>query len=283
MTHSVSERLRQAPAPVQKAWKALKKGFRCAGLISLVLVAALLLLAPAAHAASIDVDLGGDGTTAGADTLQLLFLFVVLAVAPFLLLMMTSFTRIVIVFSFLRSAIGLQSTPPNQVIVGLALALTLFIMAPVFSTINTQSVQPLLKSDITATEAVDRAQKPLKEFMLKQTKAKDLSLFLSISGQKLDAAEDDTLENPTAAQLESLGMEVIVPAFITSELKRAFTMGFLLYLPFLIIDMIVSSTLMSMGMVMLPPTTIALPFKLMLFVLVDGWDLLMDMLVRSFR
>ncbi len=306
MIERIKTKLRDAPEPVRAACTSLKKGAKRAAMVS-ALFTVLVLLVPAvqAHAASVSFDLGGDGTTAGSQTLQLLFVFVMLAVAPFLLLMMTSFTRIVIVFSFLRSAIGLQSTPPNQVIIGLALALTMFIMMPVFTQINEKSVQPLMNNTITAEQAVDRAQVPIKEFMLKQTKAKDLNLFLNISNNAVQAsassaasstaqasseaqaASDTSGQNATDTasieQLEALPLSVIMPAFITSELKRAFTMGFLLYLPFLIIDMIVSSTLMSMGMVMLPPSTIAMPFKLMLFVLVDGWSLIMDMLVRSFH
>lgn len=229
-----------------------------------------------AYAANITLDLNTDGTDGGLGTLQLLFLFALLALAPSLLIMMTSFTRIVIVFSFLRNAIGLQQTPPNQVIIGLALFLSLFIMQPVLKDINDNCVEPYMKQEITQEIALDRMQVPLKEFMLKQTKSTDLNLFLSLSGEKgqLSAVEPD--------KLLGLGLHIIVPSFITSELKRAFTIGFLLFLPFLIIDMIVASTLMSMGMVMLPPSMIALPFKLMLFVVVDGWSLIMEMLVRSF-
>jgi flagellar biosynthetic protein FliP len=294
MITKVRKKLQNAPEPVRAACASLKKGAKRAALVS-VLLMILVMVVPTvhAHAASVNFDLGGDGTTAGSQTLQLLFLFVVLAVAPFLLLMMTSFTRIVIVFSFLRSAIGLQATPPNQIIIGLSLALTMFIMMPVFTQINEQSIQPLMKNEITAQQAIDKGQVPLKEFMLKQTKARELKLFLTISNTNLEASSESEAEsgfdssnatdNSSLDQLMSLDMSVIVPAFVTSELKRAFVMGFLLYLPFLVIDMIVSSTLMSMGMVMLPPSTIAMPFKLMLFVLVDGWSLIMDMLVRSFR
>ncbi|MCI2047889.1 MAG: flagellar type III secretion system pore protein FliP [Faecalibacterium sp.] len=299
MIEHIRIKLRSAPEPVRAACASLKKGLKRAAMVSAAL-AVLVLLVPTVHAnaASVSFDLGGDGTTAGSQTLQLLFVFVMLAVAPFLLLMMTSFTRIVIVFSFLRSAIGLQSTPPNQVIIGLALALTMFIMMPVFTQINDESIQPLMSNKITAQQAIDKAQVPIKEFMLKQTKAKDLNLFLNISNNATQASSSEAssasqadsnapgqnaTDTESIEQLESLSLAVIVPAFITSELKRAFTMGFLLYLPFLVIDMIVSSTLMSMGMVMLPPSTIAMPFKLMLFVLVDGWSLIMDMLVRSFH
>mgnify|MGYP003592417573 CR=1 FL=1 len=283
----VKQKMAGAPAAVRDAWNVLCRRTGQTALLSLLILIVAVAVPPVrAHAASVSFDLGGDGTQVGSQTLQLLFLFVALAVAPFLLLMMTSFTRIVIVFSFLRSAIGLQSTPPNQVIIGLALSLTMFIMMPVFTQVNEVGIQPLMNNEITAQEAIDRGQVPLKEFMLKQTKTKDLKLFLSISGTELPAASDggDTVSgDANIAQLEALSLSVIVPAFVTSELERAFMMGFLLYLPFLVIDMIVSSTLMSMGMVMLPPSTIAMPFKLLLFVLVDGWGLIMDTLVRSFR
>ncbi len=232
-----------------------------------------------AGAASFQVDLGGGGTDInGMDTLQLLFLFALLSLGPTLLLMMTSFTRIIIVFSFLRNALGLQQTPPNQVMVGLALFLSLFIMSPVLKEVNTQGLEPYTAGTINEEQALEAMQKPIKKFMIQQIKAPDLNLFLTISG------EGEAIEGELDVdQLMELGMEVIVPSFITSELKRAFSIGFMLFLPFLIIDMIVASTLMSMGMVMLPPTTISLPFKLMLFVVLDGWGLVMDMLVRGFN
>jgi flagellar biosynthetic protein FliP len=236
-----------------------------------------IIFAVTANAASVSVDINSDTQDGAMSELQLLFLFVLLALAPSLLMMMTSFTRIVIVLSLLRNAIGLQQTPPNQVIIGLALALSLFIMSPVISTINTEAIEPLQKGKITEEVALDRMQDPIKEFMLKQTKDKDLDMFLSLSG------DEDKIESGNTESLKELPLSVIVPSFITSELKRAFTMGFLLFLPFLIIDMIVSSTLMSMGMVMLPPSMISLPFKLMLFVVVDGWGLLIEMLISSFN
>ena len=225
-----------------------------------------------AAAASLQINTSGTG---GADTLQLLFLFAVIALAPTLLLMMTSFTRIVIVFSLLRNAIGLQQTPPNQVLIGLALALSLFIMSPVLGEINETAIEPLNRGEITQQQALTSMQQPIKVFMLKQTRSADLNLFCSLDGQ-----EDVDVSNPE--KLTALPLHVVVPSFVTSELKRAFTMGFLLYLPFLVIDMVVSSTLMSMGMVMLPPSMISLPFKLMLFVVVNGWSRVMEMLVGSF-
>lgn len=241
-----------------------------------VILVVIVSLTVRANAATVTFDVSGTEDSAGMDSLKLLFLFALLALAPSILIMMTSFTRIVIVFSFMRSALGLQSTPPNQVIVGIALFLSLFIMAPVGTEINDTALVPYSEGTITAEEALDAAQDPLKEFMLKQTKTSDLNLFLSLSGQQADLTSIDP------EQLMDLGMEIIVPAFITSELSRAFMIGFFLYLPFLVIDMIVSSTLMSIGMVMLPPSMISLPFKLMLFIVVDGWRLLMEMLIKSF-
>lgn len=223
---------------------------------------------------TLDVNTGdGEG---GLGNLELLFVLTLLAMAPSILIMMTSFTRTVIVFSFLRSAIGLQQTPPNQIIIGLSLFLSLFIMQPVLSEINETAIEPYSQGDITQTVAIERMQDPIKKFMLKEIKPADLNLFLELAGK------EEQLTTIDETKLLDLGLEIIVPAFITSELKTAFTMGFLLFLPFLVIDMIVASTLMSMGMVMLPPSMISLPFKLMLFVIVDGWSLLMQMLVLSF-
>lgn len=267
----------QSPAPAAKTAK--KRGHK---LLKILWVSHLLLFACAvfslrAFAAAVDFSINTSGEGGTMDTLKLLFVFALIALAPSLIIMMTSFTRIVIVFSFLRNALGLQQTPPNQVLVGIALFLSLFIMSPVLTEMNDTAVQPYSAGEITQEQAMEKVQDPLKVFMLKQTKTADLNLFLSIS----DKDRAITQINPD--QLRSLGLPIIVPAFLTSELKRAFLMGFLLYLPFLAIDMIVASTLMSMGMVMLPPTTISLPFKLMLFVVVDGWSLIMDMLVKSFR
>lgn len=240
-----------------------------------------LCLSIQAYAApSVSIDLSAGEATGGLGTLELLFLLALLALAPSILIMMTSFTRIVIVLSFLRSALGTQQSPPNQIIVGLALFLSLFIMTPVFKQINQEAYMPYRAGLIDQQVAVDRAVKPLKEFMLKQTQEKDLNLFLSIAGPD---AISDKIQAGNPESLTELGLEVIVPSFITSELKRAFTMGFLLFIPFLIIDIVVSSTLMSMGMVMLPPSMIALPFKIMMFVLVDGWNLLIGTMVRSFH
>ncbi len=249
------------------------KALKILSVVALMAATSFVLL-PVVQAEALSIDIGTEeGFSLG--NLELLFLFTVLAVAPSLLIMLTSFTRFSIVLSFVRNAIGLQQTPPNQVIIGLALFLSLFVMSPVIEEINETALTPYLNEEIDQEQAIELIQLPLKEFMLKQTEPDDLNLFLSLSE---DTYEFDEF---TTENLMNIGIEVIVPAFITSELSRAFTIGFLLFLPFLVIDMIVSSTLMSMGMVMLPPTMISLPFKLMLFVIVDGWNLIMDMLING--
>ncbi len=204
-------------------------------------------------------------------TIDILIFMTLVMLLPSILIAMTSFTRIIIVVSFLKSGMGLQQTPPAQVLVGIALFLTLFIMHPVLSEINEQAYQPYVNEQITLEEAAGRAEVPIKSFMLKQTENKSLNMFLNFAGEQRP-------EN-----LSDLPLRVVVPAFMTSELKRGFTMGFLLLLPFLVIDMIVASTLMSMGMMMLPPTMISLPFKVLVFIIVDGWQLLMSTLVQSFH
>jgi flagellar biosynthetic protein FliP len=206
-----------------------------------------------------------------ASTLEILFFLSIITLLPSIVIMMTSFTRIIIVLSFLRNAMGLQQSPPNQVLVGIALFLSLFIMQPVVSSIYTEAYVPYEAGEMEASAALDAAQAPLKEFMLRQTKPTDLAMFLRLAGQDMPA---DPLE---------LNLAVVTPSFMTSELRQAFIMGFLIYLPFIVIDMVVASTLMSMGMIMLPPVMISMPFKLLLFVLVDGWSLLIDTLVRSFH
>ena len=206
-------------------------------------------------------------------TLELVMLITILSLAPSIIIMMTSFVRIVIVFSLLRNALGTQQTPPNQVIIGLALFLTFFIMSPVIKEINEVAYQPYKEGQYTATEAVKEASVPLKRFMLKNTSNDSMSFFLDLSGTEMPD------ENPE----ENLGIEIVVPAYVLSELKRAFIIGFLLYIPFLIIDIVVASVLMSMGMIMLPPSTISLPFKILLFILVNGWQLLAGTLVTGFN
>jgi len=201
--------------------------------------------------------------------LQILFLLTILTLAPSILILTTSFARIVIVLSFLRQAMGTQQTPPTQILIGLGLFLTLFVMGPTWTEINNKALQPFLKEEISQTDALKKAEMPLKTFMLRQTREKDLSLFVDISGDK-----------PTTNQ--EIDIRSVIPAFIISELKTAFQIGFLIYIPFLILDMVVASILLSMGMMMLPPVLISLPFKLMLFVMVDGWYLTVGSLMRSF-
>lgn len=206
-------------------------------------------------------------------TLQILILLTVLSLAPSILIMVTSFTRIVVVFHFLRTALGTQTTPPNQVIVSLALFITLAIMSPIFTEINSDAVQPYMKGKMTQEAALSTGMKPLRKFMLKQTRDKDLKLFMDMNGKSPDDIKS----------YDDISITIIIPAFIISELRTAFIIGFLIYLPFIVIDMVVASTLMSMGMMMLPPTTISLPFKILLFILADGWNLVVGQLVRSFK
>lgn len=240
--------------------------------VLIALMLALLFTIPALAAeSSDDVVISIGGLDNSSNTLRILFLITLLALVPSILIMMTGFTRIVIVLSFVRNALGLQQTPPNQVLIGLALFLTLFIMSPVLKQINEEAYTPYSNGEITQEEAISKAMAPIRTFMLKNTNTKDLNVFINLA--KLDRPKT----------YDDIPTEVLIPAFITSELKRAFIMGFLIYLPFLIIDMVVSSVLMSMGMVMLPPTMISLPFKVILFVLVDGWDLLVKSLVTSFN
>lgn len=204
--------------------------------------------------------------------IRMLLVLTILSLAPSLLVMLTSYTRIVIVLHFVRTAIGTQSAPPNQVLIGLALFLTFFIMWPTFQEINTVAIQPLDQGTITQTEALKAAEQPIREFMYGQTMRKDLALFVDISGADNSDFED----------YDDIPFTTLVPAFILSELRAAFIIGFVIYIPFIVIDMVVSSVLMSMGMMMLPPTTISLPFKILLFVLADGWDLVIGELVRTF-
>ena len=214
-----------------------------------------------------------NGTEEGrlSGTLQILLVITVISIAPSILVMVTSFTRIVVVLHFLRQAVGTQSSPPNNVLIGLALFLTVFIMSPVFLQINDHAIQPLKKQEITQEQALDATIKPLKKFMLDQTRQEDLRLFM-------DVAKIDTVESA-----DEIPITVVIPSFIISELRAAFIIGFIIYIPFIVIDMVVSSVLMSMGMMMLPPTTISMPFKILLFVLADGWNLVIGELVKSFN
>jgi flagellar biosynthetic protein FliP len=235
----------------------------------------LLLLAPSAQAAdallpALTVTTAAGGGQNYSLTIQLLLLMTAITLLPSVLLMMTAFTRIVIVLAILRQAIGAGQTPPNQVVVGLSLFLTLFVMSPVIEQIRVEAVTPYMDGGISSTVALDRAAAPLKAFMLKQTREGDIASFVRISGGKgFDKPQD-------------VPLTILVPAFVTSELKTAFQIGFLLFIPFVIIDLVVASVLMSMGMMMLSPVLISLPFKLMLFVLVDGWTLVMGSLAESF-
>ena len=204
--------------------------------------------------------------------IRMLLVLTILTLAPSILIMLTSYTRIVIVLHFVRTAIGTQSAPPNQVLIGLALFLTFFIMRPTFQEIYTVAIQPLDEGVITQTEAIVAAEQPIREFMFGQVQRKDLALFIDISGESVESYED----------VDDIPFTTLVPAFILSELRTAFIIGFLIYIPFIVIDMVVSSVLMSMGMMMLPPTTISLPFKILLFVLADGWDLVIKNLVQTF-
>ncbi len=211
----------------------------------------------------------GDGSDL-ASVLQILLVLTVIALAPSILIMLTSFTRIIIVMHFTRAALGTQSAPPNQVLVGLSLFLTFFIMAPTFSKVYTQAIQPLSNNEISAEEAYEKGIEPIREFMFEQTNTKDIKMFLEIADIQEVSDYDDI---PT---------HVLIPSFIVSELRTAFIIGFLIYIPFIVIDMVVSSALMSMGMMMLPPTTISMPFKILLFVMADGWNLIIGNLVKTF-
>ena len=205
------------------------------------------------------------------DAWQIVFLLTVISLAPALLILMTSFTRIAVVLTFLRTALGTQQAPPNQVLVGLALFLTFFVMKPVWQKINQQALMPYEQHTISSEQFINLGIAPLKDFMLRQTNERDLALFVSMS-------QDTRPKNA-----ESLSVWTVVPAFVISELKTAFQIGFMLYVPFIIVDMVVASILLSMGMMMLPPVMISLPFKLMLFIMVDGWSLLIGSLVKSFH
>lgn len=236
-----------------------------------------------------EFDGGGDGSTANATgdgtdglvitynndkgglstPIKMLLTLTILTLAPSILIMLTSYTRIIIVLHFVRTAIGTQSAPPNQVLIGLALFLTFFIMWPTFTQVNENAIKPLDAGVITQEEALKEAEKPFRDFMYGQTQTKDVELFVDLSGETYETYDD-------------IPFTTLMPAFILSELRTAFIIGFLIYIPFIVIDMVVSSVLMSMGMMMLPPTTISLPFKILLFILADGWDLVISGLVKTF-
>ena len=239
----------------------------CLGLAALAIPETVL----AVNLPTISLGIKEAATPAEVSTaLQVLFVLTVLTVAPAILLMTTAFTRIIIVLGFVRQAMGTQNTPPNQVLLGLALFLTLFVMAPTFNTINTGALQPYMQQQISQQQALERAVEAMREFMFSQVQESELQLLIDIT--KEEQPEDK----------KAISSSILIPAFMLSELKRAFQMGFMIYVPFLVIDMLVASVLMSMGMMMLPPIVISLPFKLLLFVLVDGWPLVVGSLMKSF-
>ena len=251
----------------------LKRKFFISAFFSLLCVAALYLI-PKAYGADLDITAftvkpNADGTSDYSVSLQVVILMTLLSFLPSILIMMTSFTRIVIVLAILRQAMGLQTSPSNQVLIGIAFFLTIFIMTPVFDKIYQNAIEPYLNDQIQAREAFDRGQVPLKHFMIEQSRESDLKSFADYAGVNV-------------ATPEELPLRVVIPAFMISELKTAFQIGFMLFLPFLIIDLVVASILMAMGMMMLSPMIVSLPFKLMLFVLVDGWSLITGTLVQSF-
>ena len=211
---------------------------------------------------------GGNGTIAG--PIRILITLTMIGLAPFLLLMLTAFTRIIIVLHFTLTALNTQTAPPNQVIVGLALFLTFFIMSPIFTEINETALQPFDRGEITQEEAMEIGMEPLREFMYGQTQVKDVRMFMEIADQEWDGS------------LSGIPSTILIPSFVISELRTAFIIGFLIYIPFIVIDMVVASALMSMGMMMLPPTTISMPFKILLFILADGWNLIIGSLVKTF-
>jgi flagellar biosynthetic protein FliP len=241
-------------------------------ILPLVLLLGIVMPVSAADVGipALNVTTGADGAQNYSVTIQILALMTMLTFLPALVMMMTSFTRIVVVFAILRQALGLQQTPSNQVLVGLSLFLSIFIMTPVLDKVNATAVQPYLEEKLTVVEAVQAASGPFREFMLKQTRETDLELFMKISNTA-------KVEGPDA-----IPFTVLVPAFVTSELKTAFQIGFMLFIPFLVIDMVVASVLMAMGMMMLSPVIISLPFKIMLFVLADGWAMVVGTLAASF-
>ena len=247
----------------QRAWAACLT----AGLVLLLtarIASAQTQMAPL----NLNMNLGGQPAEMST-AIQVLIFMTVLSLAPAIIMLMTSFTRVVIVLGFVRTALGVQSAPSNQIVVGLSLFLTLFIMAPVANRINTEALQPYSAKQISFEEAGKRASVPLRQFMLKQTRPGEVEFFLGLGGS-----------GPTA--IDDLPLTVVIPAFIVSELRTAFQMGFLVFIPFMVIDFLVASTLMAMGMMMMPPTVVSLPFKLLLFVLVDGWHLIIRSLVQSF-
>ena len=250
----------------------IKPGIRLglAGACSAALIGLLMVLAEPAAAQQINLDFGQGGEATGR-IVQIIALVTVLSLAPSLLIMVTSFVRILIVLAFLRTAMGTQQTPPNQVLASLALFLTFFVMMPTFEQAFDQGIKPMIEEEIDEFEAFERVSVPFRNFMMKHVREQDLKLFVDISGARDEEVRADRMP-----------MRILIPAFMISELRRAFEIGFLIFVPFLIIDMVVASVLMAMGMMMLPPIIIALPFKIIFFVLVDGWFMVVGSLVRSF-
>ncbi|GLV12374.1 flagellar biosynthetic protein FliP [Alicyclobacillus hesperidum] len=255
--------------------------------VVLFVVCSWFIVAPNVHAAvqttfanssnpipGVSLNLGDNSPPSVANTVKIILLLTVLTLAPAGLILMTCFTRVIVVLSFIRNALSLQTSPPNQVLVGLALFITLFVMQPTLQQANQQALQPYLKGTISQTVAIERAEDPFKVFMAKQTRTTDLDLFLSYRHEKLTSAME---KNP-----EQIPLTALVPAYTISELKTAFQIGFMIYLPFLVIDLVVATTLMSMGMMMLPPVVISLPFKILLFVMVDGWYLVVKSLLAGY-
>lgn len=242
---------------------------------ALLMIGFLLVQTPDSFAQGLPrISVGVDQSTNPQDaavTLEIIFLLTILTLAPAILIMMTSFTRIVVVLSFLRMAIGTQQIPPTQLIVGLSLFLTMFVMGPTLERVYDEAIVPYLDEQIDHRTALDKGMTPLREFMLRNTREKDLALFIKLS------------KSPRPANVRELSDRVLIPSFVISELKTAFQISFVLFIPFIIIDMVVSSTLLSMGMMMLPPVTVSLPFKILLFVLVDGWNLIVQSIVTSFK
>lgn len=274
---SSTERSRSGPLMLSGMWERVGKSLPS---LSFLLLAFVFLFAggsalaqqPAAAPSSpaLTISLGGDTDPANVSTaIQIVVLMTLITLAPSFLLLMTSFTRFVIVLGFIRSAIGLQGAPSNQIIVGMSLFLSMFIMAPTAKRVNDEALQPYMNKQITTMQFAEKAGEPMKAFMVRQTRPSEVDFFLGLSGEG-------------ATKTEDLPLTVVVPAFVLSELRTAFQMGFLIYVPFLVIDFLVSATLMSMGMMMMPPMMISLPFKLLLFVLVDGWHLIVRSLVQSF-
>lgn len=220
---------------------------------------------------ALSVSSNDDGTQSYSVTLQVVILMTMLSFIPAIIMMMTAFTRIIVVFGILRQAIGLQQTPSNQILIGLALFLTVFVMAPVFKEVHKQAIEPYMNEQMTAMQALETASIPMRQFMLAQTRETDLNLFVELAG-----------DDQKFTSLEEVPLTIVIPAFVTSELKTAFQIGFLLFIPFLIIDLVIASVLMAMGMMMLSPMIVSLPFKIMLFVFVDGWAMVVGTLASSF-